>query len=105
MPSRDLPSEDLFSSWMMSLHNSTHSSQMKTEGPAMSLRTSCWLLPQKEQKSVFFESLPVTLLILAFRDGVRRTTHRRRILSAQGRQWQSGSAPPHRPPTAGSRSI
>jgi hypothetical protein len=49
MPSRDLPSEDLFSSWMMSLHNSTHSSQMKTEGPAMSLRTSCWLFPQKEQ--------------------------------------------------------
>src|SRR3546814_7947324 len=34
---------------MMSLHRSTHSSQMYTEGPAMSLRTSCSLLPQKEQ--------------------------------------------------------
>src|SRR3546814_21146537 len=37
------------SSRMMSLHRSTHSSQMYTEGPAMSLRTSCSLLPQKEQ--------------------------------------------------------
>src|SRR5881392_1237273 len=54
MPSRDLSSEDLFSSRMMSMHNSTHSSQMNTVGPAISLRTSCWLLPQKEQYSVFF---------------------------------------------------
>src|SRR5690606_1400155 len=37
------------SSRMMSLHRSMHSSQMKTEGPAISLRTSCWLLLQKEQ--------------------------------------------------------
>src|SRR5690606_33276164 len=37
------------SSRMMSLHRSTHSSQIKTEGPAINLRTSCWLLPQKEQ--------------------------------------------------------
>src|SRR3546814_18856764 len=37
------------SSTMMSLHRSMHSSQMKTEGPAISLRTSCWLLLQKEQ--------------------------------------------------------
>ena len=37
------------SSRMMSLQSSTHSSQMNTEGPAISLRTSCWLLPQKEQ--------------------------------------------------------
>src|ERR1039457_1413033 len=42
------------SSRMMSLHSSTHSSQTNTEGPAMSLRTSCWLLPQKEQ----YSSLP-----------------------------------------------
>ena len=35
----------------MSLQSSTHSSQMNTEGPAMSLRTSCWLLPQNEQYS------------------------------------------------------
>src|ERR1035438_3102689 len=39
---------------MMSLHSSTHSSQTNTEGPAMSLRTSCWLLPQNEQ----YSSLP-----------------------------------------------
>jgi hypothetical protein len=29
-------------------------------------RTSCWLLPQNEQYSVPFESLPVTLAIVAF---------------------------------------
>jgi hypothetical protein len=33
----------------MSVHSSMHSAQMKTVGPAMSLRTSCWLLPQNEQ--------------------------------------------------------
>jgi hypothetical protein len=38
---------------MMSMHSSTHSSQMNTVGPAISLRTSCWLLPQNEQYSVF----------------------------------------------------
>src|SRR3954464_5673797 len=63
MPSRDLTSEDLFSSRMMSMQSSTHSSQMKTVGPAISLRTSCWLLPQNEQYSVFLESLVPTLLI------------------------------------------
>src|SRR4030095_11855437 len=41
------------SSRMMSLHSSMHSSQMNTDGPAMSLRTSCWLLPQNEQYSSF----------------------------------------------------
>src|SRR4051812_19654769 len=41
------------SSRMMSLHRSMHSSQMKTEGPAMSFLTSCWLLPQKEQYRSF----------------------------------------------------
>ncbi len=35
------------SSRMMSLQSSTHSSQTNTDGPAMSLRTSCWFLPQK----------------------------------------------------------
>src|SRR5262245_47889028 len=49
---------------MMSMHNSTHSSQMNTVGPAISLRTSCWLLPQNEQYNVFLESLVPTLLIL-----------------------------------------
>src|ERR1700758_3239352 len=56
MPSRDFTSEDLFSSRMMSMQSSTHSSQMKTVGPAISLRTSCWLLPQKEQYKVLLES-------------------------------------------------
>src|ERR1700743_2786159 len=41
---------------MMSMQSSTHSSQMNTVGPAMSLRTSCWDLPQNEQYKVFFES-------------------------------------------------
>ena len=49
MPSREFTSEDLFSSLMMSVHSSSHSAQMKTVGPAMSLRTSFWLLPQNEQ--------------------------------------------------------
>ncbi len=45
----------VFGSWrlssaMMSLHTSTHSSQMKTVGPAMSLRTSFWSLLQNEQR-------------------------------------------------------
>src|ERR1700716_836682 len=41
------------SSRMMSLQSSMHSSQMNTDGPAMSFLTSCWLLPQKEQYSSF----------------------------------------------------
>ena len=41
---------------MMSLQSSTHSSQMNTRGPAISLRTSCWLLPQKEQYSILLLS-------------------------------------------------
>src|SRR5262245_32174304 len=36
---------------MMSLQSSMHSSQMYTVGPAMSLRTSFWLLPQNEHLS------------------------------------------------------
>ena len=48
------------SSRMMSLHSSTHSSQTNTDGPAMSLRTSCWLLPQNEQ----YSSLPSSCLPL-----------------------------------------
>src|SRR3954470_3602169 len=63
MPSRDFTSEDLFSSRMISMQSSTHSSQMNTVGPAINLRTSCWLLPQNEQYSVFLESLVPTLLI------------------------------------------
>ena len=36
--------------------SSTHSSQMKTVGPAISLRASCWLLPQNEQYNVLMET-------------------------------------------------
>src|SRR4029453_11522902 len=39
------------SSRMMSLQSSMHSSQMNTDGPAMSFLTSCWLFPQNEQYS------------------------------------------------------
>jgi hypothetical protein len=37
------------SSRMISLQRSMHSSQMNTDGPAISFLTSCWLLPQNEQ--------------------------------------------------------
>ena len=40
-PSSDFRPADLVSSRMISMHNSTHSSQMNTVGPAISLRTSC----------------------------------------------------------------
>src|SRR3954469_5961799 len=50
------------SSRMMSLHSSMHSSQMNTEGPAISFRTSCWLLPQKEQYNSFS---PVDFSVIA----------------------------------------
>src|ERR1700747_1218917 len=55
-PSRDLTRVVLCSSRMISMQSSTHSSQMNTVGPAISLRTSCWLLPQKEQYRVLLES-------------------------------------------------
>src|SRR5260370_32359771 len=63
MPSRDFTNEDLFSSLMMSMHNSTQSSQMNTVGPAMNLCTSCWFLPQNEQRSSFLVSPLLTLRI------------------------------------------
>src|SRR5579862_8320656 len=63
-PSRDLTKEILCSSRMISMHSSTHSSQMNTVGPAISLRTSCWLLPQNEQYSVLFESPLAALVII-----------------------------------------
>src|SRR5437867_7569050 len=37
---------------MMSLQTSTHSSQMKTVGPAMSFRTSFWSLLQNEHRRI-----------------------------------------------------
>src|SRR5210317_1504557 len=60
--------ESLLASWtssrMISLHRSTHSSQMNTDGPAISLRTSCWLLPQKEQYNSLPSSPEVVVLLL-----------------------------------------
>src|SRR5262249_27098337 len=56
MPSRDFTNEDLFSSPMMSMHNSTHSSQINTVGPAMSLRPSCWPLPKKSDRAFLWIS-------------------------------------------------
>jgi len=38
-----------------------HSSQMEYWWVRISLRTSCWLLPQNEQYSVFLESLVADL--------------------------------------------
>src|ERR1700719_3608521 len=55
-PSRDFTRCVLCSSRIISMQSSTHSSQMKTVGPAISLRTSCCDLPQNEQYRVFFES-------------------------------------------------
>src|SRR6516165_2256025 len=49
---------------MISLHSPTHSSQIKTVGPAISLRTSCWPFPQNEQKDAFLESILPLLLIM-----------------------------------------
>src|SRR5688572_29746952 len=53
-----VPVSVVASSRMMSLHSSMHSSQMNTEGPAMSFLTSCWLLPQNEQYKTFSLEAP-----------------------------------------------
>src|SRR5215203_2474953 len=47
------PASVVVSSRMMSLQRSMHSSQMNTDGPAISFLTSCWLLPQNEQYRSF----------------------------------------------------
>src|SRR5438093_9287849 len=49
------------SSAMMSLQTSTHSSQMKTVGPAISLRTSFWSLLQKEHRRTSVSPLFFTI--------------------------------------------
>jgi hypothetical protein len=48
------------------MQSSTHSSQINTVGPAMSFFTSCWLLPQKEQKRVFLLDVDPDLLIFNY---------------------------------------
>src|SRR4029079_13580178 len=57
------------SSRMMSLQSSMHSSQMKTDGPAISFLTSCWLLPQNEQYRTFSLEEP---FLSAIDLGIRR---------------------------------
>src|SRR3954468_2540658 len=81
---------------MMSMHNSTHSSQMKTVGPAMSLRTSCWLLPQKEQYSVLLESPLPTLLMANLQLIGSRATAARPSAQIIGRQLRNSSVPSFR---------
>src|SRR5262247_3665213 len=95
MPSRDFANEDLFSSAMMSMHNSTHSSQMNTVGPAMSLRTSCWLLPQNVQWSGFLASPLLTLLISEPRQDTshhsRNPARQTRLTHDRGGQARAGA--------------
>jgi hypothetical protein len=55
-PSRVFTMCVLCSSRMISMQSSTHSSQMNTVGPAISLRTSCCDFPQNEQYRVFLLS-------------------------------------------------
>src|SRR5215467_1049694 len=51
----------------MSWQTPTHSSQMKTVGPAISLRTSFWLLLQNEHRKTsslfFFKGVPLYILL------------------------------------------
>src|SRR3989338_5668641 len=54
------------SSAMMSLQTSTHSSQMKTVGPAISLRTSFWSLLQNEQRRISVSPFFLTIDLLGF---------------------------------------
>src|SRR5574337_1895528 len=55
------------SSRMMSLHSSMHSSQMNTDGPAISFLTSCWLLPQNEQYRTFSPEEPFLSAMVSVR--------------------------------------
>src|ERR1041384_4913994 len=56
---------NLLSSAMMSLQTSTHSSQMKTVGPAISLRTSFWSLLQNEQRRISVSPFFLTMCVWA----------------------------------------
>src|SRR6204780_5327201 len=96
-PSRDLTRVVLCSSRMMSMQSSTHSSQIKTVGPAISFLTSCSLLPQKEQYSVFLESLPLDLVIAA-------PSLAERVQGDRGRHARAGTRR-HKPPFPGPSSI
>src|SRR3982751_962506 len=65
---------NLLSSAMMSLQTSTHSSQMKTVGPAMSLRTSFWSLLQNEQRRISPSPAFLTMRLGSFPDYVVNNT-------------------------------
>src|SRR6185436_12980523 len=54
---------NLLSSAMMSLQTSTHSSQMNTVGPAISLRTSFWSLLQNEQRRISPSPVFLTMVV------------------------------------------
>jgi hypothetical protein len=46
---------------------------MKTDGPAISFLTSCWLLPQKEQNRFFSVLAPfLSAINLASESGIRQ---------------------------------
>src|SRR5579871_2186407 len=75
-PSLVLTRVVLLSSRMMSMQSSTHSSQMNTVGPAISLRTSCWLLPQKEQYRVLLVAPLAALVIVVLTPRRRQTVSR-----------------------------
>src|SRR5512139_2689002 len=59
---------------MISLHSWMHSSQMYTAGPAISLRTSDWFLPQKEQNRLSLSSFFFAILFLRFIQAVEVLT-------------------------------
>src|SRR6476660_1870484 len=71
------------SSAMMSFQTSTHSSQMKTVGPAISLRTSFWSLLQNEQRRISVSAFFLTKCVWALDSG-------RRVLDAD---WCFGLNP------------
>jgi len=60
------------------MQSSTHSLQMKTLGPEISLATSIWLLPQKEQESLVSFPWPAGSAVPL----PRRTIHGARIAKA-----------------------
>jgi hypothetical protein len=87
---------------MMSMQSSTHSSQMKTVGPAISFLTSCWDLPQNEQYKVFFESL--ALLMAGSSPGVVPGVHRQDY-APEALINKVVTQPPQRPAFAGTSVI
>src|SRR6185437_2719283 len=93
-PSFDFTKAILCSSRMISMHSSTHSSQMNTVGPAMSLRTSCWLLPQKEQYRVLLLSpLAALVIFLSHSRTAPGPLERRRSTGRRMLQGLAGYAP------------